>query len=37
MGKLIRDYSVSMRSLMTITDKNILEKIGMIGNDMAIQ
>lgn len=37
MGKLIQDYFVSMRSLMIITDKNILEKIGMIGNDMAIQ
>lgn len=36
MGKLIRYYSVSMISLMIIADKNILEKIGMIGNDMAI-
>lgn len=27
MGKLIRDHSVSIRSLMIITDKNILQKI----------
>lgn len=37
MGKLIRYYSVSMISLMILADKTILEKIGMIGNDMAIQ
>lgn len=37
MGKLIRGYSISMRSLVIITDKNILEKIEMIGNDVAIQ
>lgn len=37
MGKLIRYYSVSTISLMIIADKNIPEKIGMIGNDMAIQ
>lgn len=33
MDKLIRDHSVSIRSFMIITDRNILEKIRVTGID----
>lgn len=33
MGKLIRDHSVSLRSFMIVTGKNIPEKIGVTGID----